>query len=268
MNVSTRPVAAIVPSFLRKPEDLDVLLRCLVSLKSTAPQVMVLVVDDHSPNRELVAQLHAVSEELGITLACKDENTGFAKTVNIGLGLARAEGWDAILVNADIEFHEVGWLERMLARTDTQGRPAAVVGARLLYPHGLIQHGVIYFSLLRRDFFHRFQFGPADLPEAQRPTRCPVTGALQLIRHETLEAVGLYDEGFDLAYEDVDYCLRVFDAGLECIYEPTVCATHLESFFRGRDRTEQMKQWGLNGLRRLINKYATADFSRFTPEPL
>jgi GT2 family glycosyltransferase len=268
MNVSTRPVAAIVPSFLRKPEELDVLLRCLVSLKSTAPQAMVLVIDDHSPNRELVAQLDAVSDELGITLACKDENTGFAKTVNIGLGLARAEGWDAVLVNADVEFHEAGWLERMLARTDTQGRPAAVVGARLLYPHGLIQHGGIYFSLLRRDFFHRFQFGPADLPEAQHPTRCPVTGALQLIRHETLETVGLYDEGFDLAYEDVDYCLRVFDAGLECIYEPTVCATHLESFFRGRDRTEQMKQWGLNGLRRLINKYATADFSRFTPEPL
>src|SRR3954453_17978376 len=82
-SVSTRPVAAIVPSFLRKPEELDVLLRCLVSLKSTAPQAMVLVVDDHSPNRELVAQLDAVSDELGITLACKDENTGFSKTVNI-----------------------------------------------------------------------------------------------------------------------------------------------------------------------------------------
>jgi O-antigen biosynthesis protein len=267
-NVSNRPVAAIVPSYLRKPDELDVLLRCLVSLKSTAPQAMVLVVDDHSPNRDLVANLEAVADEIGVTVVCKDENTGFARTVNVGLELARAEGWDAVLVNADIEFHQAGWLERMLARTDTQGRPAAVVGARLLYPHGLIQHAGIYFSLLRRDFFHRYQYGPAELPEAQHATRCPVTGALQLIRHETLEAVGLYDEGFELACEDVDYCLRVFDAGLECIYEPTACAIHLESFFRGRGRTQEMNAKGLRSLARLMRKYATTDLTRFTPEPL
>jgi GT2 family glycosyltransferase len=268
-DVSTRPLAAIVPTYLRKQEELDVLLRCLVSLKSTAPQAMVLVVDDHSPNRDLVATLEAIADELGVTVVCKDENTGFAKTVNVGLEIALAQGWDAVLVNADIEFHQHGWLERMLARTDSQRRPAAVVGARLLYPQGLIQHAGIYFSLLRRDFFHRFQYGPADLPEAQHPTRCPVTGALQLIRWETLDAVGLYDEGFDMACEDVDYCLRVFEAGLECIYEPTACAIHLESFFRGGDkRTEQMTQWGMRSLARLMRKYATTDLSQFTPEPL
>jgi GT2 family glycosyltransferase len=229
---------------------------------------MVLVVDDHSPNRALVADLESVADELGVTVVCKDENTGFARTVNIGLEIARAEGWDAVLVNADIEFHEAGWLERMLARTDSEGRPAAVVGARLLYPQGLIQHAGIYFSLLRRDFFHRFQYGPSDLPEALVPCRCPVTGALQLIRHETLEAVGLYDENFYLACEDVDYCLRVFEAGLECIYEPTVTAIHLESFFRGRDRTEKMTEWGMRSLSRLMFKYADTDLTRFTPEPL
>jgi GT2 family glycosyltransferase len=267
--VSTRPVAAIVPTYLRRPEELDVLLRCLSSLKTTAPQAMALVVDDFSPNRELVANLESVSDELGVAVVRKDENSGFARTVNVGLELARAEGWDAVLVNADIEFHQHGWLDRMLARTDSQGRPAAVVGARLLYPQGLIQHAGIYFSLLRRDFFHRYQYGPADLAEAQHPCRCPVTGALQLIRHETLETIGLYDEGFHLACEDVDYCLRVFDADLECIYEPTACAIHLESFFRGgSNRTPQMLEWGKKSLARLMRKYATMDFSRFTPEPL
>jgi GT2 family glycosyltransferase len=228
---------------------------------------MVLVVDDHSPARDLVAQLEAVADELGVTVVAKEENSGFSRTVNVGLKIARDEGWDAVLVNADIEFHQAGWLERMLARTDTKGRPAAVVGARLLYPNGLIQHAGIYFSLLRRDFFHRFHFGPADLPEAQEPCRCPVTGALQLIRHETLVEVGLYDEGFRLAFEDVDYCLRVFEAGLECIYEPTVSAIHLESYFR-RNQDKKIRDWTLKSQARLLHKYAHLDMTRFTPDPL
>src|SRR5919198_6007567 len=94
-GVSTRPLAAIVPTYLRKQDELDVLLRCLVSLKSTAPQAMVLVVDDHSPNRDLVATLEAIADELGVTVVRKDENTGFAKTVNVGLEIALAQGWDA-----------------------------------------------------------------------------------------------------------------------------------------------------------------------------
>jgi GT2 family glycosyltransferase len=266
--VTVRPVVAIVPTFLRKPEELDVLLKCLVSLKTTAPQAMVLVVDDHSPAQDLVAQLEAVADELGVAFVAKEENTGFSQTVNVGLEVARAEGLDAVLVNADIEFTNAGWLERMQARTDTEGRPAAVVGAKLLYPNGLIQHAGIFFSMLRRDFFHRFHWGPADLAEAQDPCRCPVTAALQFIRHETLEAVGLYDERFRLAYEDVDFCLRVFEAGLECIYEPTVTAIHHESYFRGRNPTEQIKEWGRQSTARLFAKWAKVDMSRFTPDPL
>ena len=267
--MTIRPTLCVIPAYVRDEQELDVLLRCLVSLRATAPEAEVLVVDDASPARELIAALEVACDELGIALVSNDENSGFSTTVNAGLEVALATGRDAVLVNADIEFIQPGWLERMHARTDTHGRPAAVVGARLLYPQGLIQHAGIYFSLLRRDFFHRHQFGPADLPDAMVPTRCPVTGALQLIRHETLEAIGLYDEGFDLACEDVDYCLRVFEAGLECIYEPTACAIHLESFFRGGDkRTEQMTKWGMRSLARLMRKYATTDLSRFTPEPL
>ena len=54
----------------------------------------------------------------------------------------------------------------------------------------------MFFSLLGREFRYRYRMGPGDLPEALVPCRCPVSGALQLIRHETLAAVGLYDEGF------------------------------------------------------------------------
>ena len=262
-----RPTLCIVPAFLRSAEELDVLLKCLVSLQATAPDAQVLVVDDGSPVAELAAQAELACEQLGIGFVANDENSGFSKTVNVGLELAHAMGHDAVLVNADIEFPAAGWLDRMRERTDTEGRPAAVVGARLLYPNGLIQHAGVIFSLLSRDWLHRYRFGPANLPEALKTTRCIVTAALQFIRWETLDQIGLYDEGYRLCYEDVDYCLRVFKAELECIYEPTVVAMHHESFFR-RKATPQIERWTTESTARMRALWGAEDLSRWVPEAL
>jgi GT2 family glycosyltransferase len=256
---------AVVPIYLRTAEDLDVLLRCLVSLRETAPQADVLVVDDCSPAPELVDLIEVACGELRIELYRRPVNGGFSRAVNIGLRRALDEGRDAVLVNADIEFHEPCWLEPMLARTDTTGAPASVVGARLLYPNGLLQHAGVYYSTLHRFWAHRFTFGPPDLPEALAPCRCPVTGALQLIRHECLAAIGIYDESFRMGWEDVDYCLRVFASGRECIYEPAACATHAESLFRSRTGDGQ-DTWQNDSWKTLSEKYAGTDMSAFMPE--
>jgi GT2 family glycosyltransferase len=263
----TRPTLCVIPTFLRSDRDLDLLARCLVTLKQTAPDAEVLVLDDGSPARNLVAATEAACGELGFWFDARPSNEGFSRTVNVGLRIAHENACDAVLVNADIEFMDDGWLDRMSARTDTQGRLAAVVGARLLYPNGLLQHAGVMFSLLGRDFYHRFQHGPSDLPEALVACRCPVTAALQLIRHETLDTVGFYDEGYRLCYEDVDYCLRVFDAGLECIYEPSVRAWHHESVFRGNP-TPKIRRWTEESTQRLWRKWLQSDLTRFVPEPL
>ena len=257
-------VLAVVPTYLDKEIDAELLLRCLVSMAATAPELEVVVVDDGSPARHLVAQLGPVCAELGQRLVCKEENSGFSSTVNHGLRLALAEGKDALLVNQDVQFVDAGWLEAMVERTDSEGRPAAVVGAKLLYPNGLIQHGGIHHSRLYGWYDHRFHFGPADLPEANLPAVCPVTGALQLIRHATLEALGLYDESFIMGYEDVDYCLRVFDAGLECVYEPAAWALHHESALRGR-LDDKNAAWLKASAQRHKDKQADRDHSRFFP---
>lgn len=262
--MSARPVLAIVPAYVRHEQDLEVLLACLVTLAQTAPGIRTLVVDDGSPAAALMDQLEPVAPQVGAELVRKDENSGFAKTVNVGLREALATGADAVLVNADMEFDRPGWLPALRQRDDTQGRPAAVVGGLLLYPEGSIQHAGIFFSLLTRDWGHRFRYAPGDLPEAQVPVRCPVTAALQLIRHETLEDVGLYDEEYPLGWEDVDYCLRVFEAGLECIYEPAAQAIHVESVFRG-EKTARVEEWNLRSLERLMNKWRHADLTEWVP---
>lgn len=260
--IGRMPVLAIVPTYLANDTHAELLARCLVSLASTAPEVEVLVVDDGSPAAHLVAQLEPVCRELGQRLVLKQDNSGFAKTVNVGLRSALEEGRDAVLVNQDIQFLEGGWLDAMLARTDDDGRPAAVVGAKLLYPSGLIQHAGLYYSRLYRWYDHRYRFGPADLPEANVPSVALVTGALQLIRHETLQRVGLYDESFVMGYEDVDYGLRTFDAGLACAYEPAAWAVHHETAIRGGGDERSLAWWKASHERHMA-KNGARDHSPF-----
>jgi O-antigen biosynthesis protein len=217
-------VLAVIPVALRNEVDAELLMRCLVSLWRTASSARIVVVDAGSPATELAAVLPAVCAEVNAELIRHDAPVTRGAAVNAGLRRALEDGHDALVVAPDVLFVDAGWVEAMLARTDGKGRPAAVTGARLLYPTGLLARAGLMFSPLTRWFDDRFRFGPADLPEAAVPATCPVSGALQLIRHACLTSVGLYDEELRAGCEDVDYCLRVFAAGLECVYEPAAWA--------------------------------------------
>lgn len=253
MNVLT-----VVPTYVRTPQDLEVVFVMLESLRATAPSVEILVVDDCSPASELVDEIAAASSRLQLEVVRRPSNEGFSATVNVGLRRALDEGKDALLANADLEFTRDGWLEAMLAD------PAAVVGAKLLYPIGLIQHSGIYFSLLHRAFAELHKFAPSDLPESMVRKVCPVTGALQLVRREALTAVGFYDEQFRMGSEDVDFCLRVFDAGLECAVCPDAVVVHHESLFRGVD-DDKLNGWHEQSWAYFKAKHAQASFARWVP---
>ena len=144
--------------------------------------------------------------------------------VNAGLRRALEHGRDALVVAPDVLFVDAGWVEAMRARTDGEGRPAAVAGARLLYPTGLLARAGLMFSpltpVVRRPLPLRAG-RPAggrrarDLPGERRAAADPAS---------CLASVGLYDEALRAGRADVDYCLRVFAAGLECVYEPTAWA--------------------------------------------
>lgn len=260
-------VLAVVPVYMTREEDVEVVVTMVKSLRRTEPDMPCLLVDDGSPAIELVDRLDKLSAKLQFDLHRKDENTGFSRTVNVGLRRALNEGVDAVLVNADIEFIDKGWLRHMVdQQTESGNGLASVVGARLIYPHPeLLQHAGIYFSLLTRDFDHIYRYGPHNLPEALHARTCPVTGALQFIRHECLSSVGLYDEAFFLGWEDVDYCLRVFESGRACVYQPNVKAYHHESLFRGRP-SPKVKDWQDRSYIYLMQKWGKADFTRFIPQ--
>lgn len=262
---------SIIPTYLRRPQDLDVFVTCLRTLRETAgDRCDVLVVDDGSPDLELARALRTQCDLYDAELCPKEENEGFSRTVNVGLRRALDEGRDAILVNSDIEFGlTTDWLGLMLRQTRDDGDGlASVVGALLIYPNGLIQHGGIFFSLLTREFGHRFHYGPGDLPEAQVATVCPVTAALQFIRHECLAEVGVYDEeGFRLGWEDVDYNVRTWLSGRQCVYQPGIRAIHHEQFTRGQVN-EKIERWTHESWMRFAAKWSDQSFAEFVPDLL
>lgn len=262
-------VLAIIPAYVSQPQDIELLNDCVSTLRATAPKELeILVISDGSPARDLMTTVELICDEHGAGLIDKEENEGFSRTVNIGLRRALADGHDALLVNADIEFIPGPWFANMVNQRellDGHDGPAAIVGAKLLFPSGLIQHGGVYFSLLTRTFDHLFKYGPHDLAEANVPSICPVTAALQLIRWETLTSVGLYDEDFKMGWEDVDYCLRTLQSGREVVYAPNVVAYHHESVFRGRPNPK-VQAWTWESFRHLAEKWSTQSFAGLVPQ--
>lgn len=254
-----------IPIYLREPVDLDVTLRTIETVRETEPAIDILIVDDCSPVQGLVDELGTHLVRLHCDLHRSQENRGFSASVNVGLRRALENGQDGCLINADIECLTPGWDTIMREQLDTQGRPASVVGALLLYPNGLIQHAGVFVSFLTRSFDHRYRFGPGLLPEAQVACCCPCTGAFQWIRHECLFSLGVYPEQYKMGFEDVSFCLRVFESGRECIYQPTVKAVHHESLFRGR-ADAKLNEWQSDSMQALLAEHAKTNMARFIME--
>jgi GT2 family glycosyltransferase len=248
----------VIPNYMSAETDMEILGECVQSIRRTVSDtVEILIIDDRSPLPYLVDVFEERYAKAGFELLRKDVNEGFSRTVNVGLQRALDEGREAILMNADIVMLTPGWLARARRHGD------ALVGAKLLYPNGLLQHAGLYFSAIANVFEHRFRYAPANLPEAGRTTVCPVTGAFQYIPPAVLERVGVYDREFRMGYEDVDYCLRVFEAGLACVYEPAISAIHHESLFRSRP-DEKQQRWHDLSIARLRSKWSHLPVAELT----
>jgi GT2 family glycosyltransferase len=261
---------AIIPTYFTLPMDLEVYATCLSSLRETVGDACdCLVVDDGSPDRDLVTGASGIASRYGCEFVDKgpDRNEGYSRSVNVGLRKALLEERDAITVNMDIQFTTKTWLSLMLRQRETGGeRPASMVGGLLLYPSGLIQFAGTGFSLLTRSFFHLYQYGPGNLPEAQVAKATPITGALQFLRWELLSTVGLYDETFRMGWEDVDMSIRTWQSGRECVYQPGIRAIHHESFVRGAHRKNpKIEAWTQESWMRFAAKHGDVSFAEFVP---
>lgn len=203
--------------------------QCLSTLRATldgAGDGEVIVIDNASSD-ETPAMLREFD---WISVVRNETNLGFAGANNQGARMASGEY--LVLLNNDIIAHP-GWLAAMLDAACAPG--AGIVGARLLYPDGRLQHAGVYLAPLHlggAGFYaaHDLAGAPGDTPYArERREYQAVTGAcLVTPRALYLESGGL-DEGYWNGYEDVDYCMKVRARGLHIVYAGDAVLTHFES---------------------------------------
>jgi len=228
-----RPVDVVIPSY-RDAERVRALVR---SIAKTVPRGMarVIVTDDCSGPEHLAALRRIRGIDL---LIDAEQNAGFAANVNRGLRATDSQR-DVVVLNSDVEALP-SWLQ-CLQYAAHRYEDVGIVGAQLQYPDGRIQFGG---TVRNRDqphwFDHRYRFKPAGWgPADQTSPALAVTGACMYVRRLLIERVGLLDERYGMAYEDVDWCLRAWQSGLRVTYFPAAQLVHHESVTRGMDVGER-----------------------------
>jgi GT2 family glycosyltransferase/glycosyltransferase involved in cell wall biosynthesis len=228
-----RPVTIAIPHW-GAPEQTVQAVNAL--RRTTHPdRVRIVVADDASPAPHPQRLREALQGKAEVILA--EENGGFAVNANRAMRAAR-EGDDVVLLNSDVVALP-GWLEAL--QYAARSKDVGIVGPKLLYPDRTIQSAGSYRNLGAPEWFdHRYRFRALDHPPANLEVPCiAMTGACLYAKRSTIDAIGLLDEGYPMAYEDVDWCLRAWEAGLRVMYQPFSALIHLESKSRGTDQGER-----------------------------
>ena len=257
-GVESVPTLLVVPARAGSAGEIEPLLQTLVSLTTTAPDAMVLVVDDRSPAPQ-AQMIEAAADELNCAYVRQQDGEGIYAAYNVGLLAAAQHDMDVCLVASGLVLESTGWLERLRGRIGTDGLPAASVGGAVINPSGMIRHAGFFFSYFRRSWSARLRNVPSQLLDVGAPLLCPVGSDLQFLRREWIDTVQPFDERLSGADADLDYCLRVSLAGGECILDPAVRA-------RALVESDVEPETGTLSSGLLRSKHANTDFKPWVPE--
>ncbi len=243
--VRERPDPAPKVSILIPTRDRVDLLRMAVSgaLSKTAyPDLEVIVIDNGSVEAKSRAYFREILEDDRVRVLDAPGPFNFSALNN--RAAAAASGDLVLLLNNDIEMVEPHWLDALVAQAM---RPeVGAVGAKLLYPDRRIQHAGVVMGLggIGSHAFCGLKNGDdsyfrrADLAQEIGA----VTGACLLTRKAVYDRLGGLDaDHLKVAFNDIDYCLKVRKAGLNVIYEPRALLIHHESASRGLDMMDAEK---------------------------
>jgi GT2 family glycosyltransferase len=230
-------VTIIVPT----KDKVGLLRQCLDSLyaKTTYRHFEVLVVDNQSAKTETKTYLAEIAGRPDLRVLAFDEPFNYARICNFGA--ARAAGALLALVNNDVEVISPGWLDEMVMLAS---RPeVGCVGAKLYYEDDTIQHAGVIIGLggyaahshrgVPREsagYFNRLRV---------RQNLSAVTGACLVVSKAIYQKVEGMDEQLAVTYNDVDFCLRVLDAGYLNVFTPFAELYHFESKTRGYEETPE-----------------------------
>jgi glycosyltransferase involved in cell wall biosynthesis len=222
----------------------DLLKTCILSIlsKTSYRNYTITVINNASKEKETIDFLAQLNAHSRIRIIHDNSPFNYSKLNNIAASSSSADY--LCLMNNDIEVITPDWLAEMVGHAIQPG--VGAVGARLWYPDRTLQHaGVVLGIKTAAGHAHKYlpkekagYFGRACLQQSFSA----VTGACMLVKKEYYRQVGgLNEEQLQIAFNDIDLCLKLQNIGLRNIWTPYAELYHHESLSRGEDNTPEKR---------------------------
>ncbi len=235
-EIDGNPLISILIPNKDSIEDLN---QCITSIreKSTYRNYEIIIIENNSTKKETFAYYAHLKEHDNIKVVTWEDRFNYSAINNFGFTFAKGEY--VLLLNNDIEVITPNWLEEMLMFA--QRKDVGGVGAMLYYPDNTIQHAGVITGLggvaghSHKGFAKGSKGYVARLTIAQDLSA--VTAACMMLSKKVYEEVGGLDESFEVAFNDVDLCMRIRKAGYLIVFTPYAELYHYESKTRGYENT-------------------------------
>lgn len=221
---------------------------CIDSIleKSTYQNFEIIIIENNSVCAETFAFYQELEQKYGekrIRVVEWKGNFNFSKINNYGVSFARGDY--LLFLNNDMEVMAKDWIEQMLS--NCQREEVGIVGAKLYYPDKTIQHAGVIIGLggiAGHAFSRQLGMEPGYFARAVcQQNLSAVTAACMMVSKEDFEEVGGFDEELAVAFNDVDFCLKIRHLrGKLVVYNPKAELFHYESKSRGAEDTPQKQK--------------------------
>ena len=240
--LTSQPLVSII---IPNKDQVPVLTKCIDSLyeKTAYRNFEVLVVENNSTDPETFEYYGKIQKEHS-NLKVLYYKGGFNFSAINNFAAKQAKGEMYLLLNNDIEIISENWLGEMVSLALQKN--VGIVGAMLYYPNDTVQHaGVITglggFAGHSHKYHPRGKSGYMFRLSCVQNLSC-VTAANLLVTKEAYDAAKGLDEEFTVAFNDVDFCLRIRDMGYQVLFTPYAECYHHESISRGSDKKGEKKE--------------------------
>ena len=226
-------ISIIIPT----KNNAEVLSKCLNSIfnKTSYTHFEIILINNNSTEETLFELLDHWEKKEKSRFKRLDLSYDFNFSRLMNDGIRAATGEYILLLNNDTEVLQENWVEEMLQHA--QREEAGAVGAKLLFPNDTIQHAGVVIGM-GGVAGHTFIGLDKDEPGyfyylTSVSNYSAVTAACLMIRRSKYDEVGGFDEALAVEYNDVDFCLKLVEAGYLNIFVPDVVLYHYESLSRG-----------------------------------